>query len=95
MKPKIITSKMVAINQVQSELCSQLLENTDINVGAAISFPLGQTSIDAKIAETKDAIKKGATEIDYVINLTEVKAKIGLTYKLKWKKSLPSAMKIR
>ncbi len=67
--------KMVAINQVQSELCSQLLENTDINVGAAISFPLGQTSIDAKIAETKDAIKKGATEIDYVINLTEVKAK--------------------
>lgn len=45
--------KMVAINQVQSELCSQLLENTDINVGAAISFPLGQTSIDAKLPKQR------------------------------------------
>ena len=67
--------KMVAINQTQSELCSNLLENTDINVGAAISFPLGQTTIDAKVAETQDAFKNGATEIDYVVNLTEVKEK--------------------
>lgn len=65
--------KMVAINQVQSELCSEVLAGTDINVGAAISFPLGQTSIAAKVAETQDAIKKGATEIDYVVNITEVK----------------------
>lgn len=67
--------KMVAINQVQSELCSDLLKDTDINIGAAISFPLGQTSIASKVAETKDAIKNGATEIDYVINITEVKEK--------------------
>jgi len=67
--------KMVAINQVQSELCSNLLKDTDINIGAAISFPLGQTSIASKVAETKDAIKNGATEIDYVINITEVKEK--------------------
>ncbi|MGO3114690.1 deoxyribose-phosphate aldolase [Enterococcus pseudoavium] len=65
--------KMVAINQVQSELCSEVLAGTDINVGAAISFPLGQTSIAAKVAETQDAIKNGATEIDYVVNITEVK----------------------
>lgn len=67
--------KMVAINQVQSELCSDLLKDTDINIGAAISFPLGQTSIASKVAETKDAIKNGATEIDYVINIAEVKEK--------------------
>lgn len=51
------------------------MADTDINVGAAISFPLGQTSIEAKVSETGDAIEKGATEIDYVVNLTEVKAK--------------------
>ena len=67
--------KMVAVNQVQSELCSKLLTGTDINIGAAISFPLGQTSKEAKLFETKNAIAIGATEIDYVVNLTEVKAR--------------------
>lgn len=67
--------KMVAINQVQSALCSQLLKGTDVNIGAAISFPLGQTSKEAKLFETRNAIEIGATEIDYVVNLTEVKAK--------------------
>lgn len=67
--------KMVAINQVQSKVCSKFLTGTDIHTGAAISFPLGQTSIAAKVAETEDAIKNGANEIDYVINITEVKNK--------------------
>lgn len=38
-------------------------------------FPLGQTTIAAKIFETEDAIKNGADEIDYVINITALKAK--------------------
>lgn len=67
--------KMVAINQVQSALCHEYLADSDVAIGAAISFPLGQTSIAAKVFETKNAIEIGATEIDYVINLTEVKAK--------------------
>jgi deoxyribose-phosphate aldolase len=66
--------KMVAVNQVQSALCSQLLAGTDIDTGAAIAFPLGQTSIEAKEFETRDALKNGANEIDYVINITEVLA---------------------
>jgi deoxyribose-phosphate aldolase len=66
--------KMVAINQVQSRLCSQELAGTDIDTGAAIAFPLGQTSIAAKEFETTDAISNGANEIDYVINITELKA---------------------
>lgn len=67
--------KMVAINQVQSKLCSEQLAGTDIDTGAAIAFPLGQTSIEAKEFETQDAIRNGANEIDYVINITELKAK--------------------
>lgn len=65
--------KMVAINQVQSELCSEYLSGSEVAIGAAIAFPLGQTTIASKVFETKDAIKNGATEIDYVINLSEVK----------------------
>lgn len=65
--------KMVAINQVQSRLCAEQLAGTDIDVGAAIAFPLGQTSIPAKIFETQDALNNGANEIDYVINITALK----------------------
>ena len=66
--------RMVAINSVQSGLCAELLAGTDVHVGAAIGFPLGQTSIATKVFETRDAIENGANEIDYVVNLTEVKA---------------------
>jgi len=65
--------RMVAINQVQSQICHNELKNTDIDVGAAISFPLGQTTIESKLFDTKNAIQNGANEIDYVINITEVK----------------------
>lgn len=65
---------MVAINSVQSKLCSELLAGTDIHTGAAIGFPLGQTSIASKVFETRDALANGANEIDYMVNLTEVKA---------------------
>ena len=58
---------MVAINSTQTKLCKELLKGTDIHVGAAISFPLGQTTIETKVFETKDAIANGADEIDYVI----------------------------
>ena len=66
--------KMVAINEVQSEFCARQLKGTDIDTGAAISFPLGQTTITCKLAETKDALQNGANEIDYVVNLTQVRA---------------------
>lgn len=67
--------KMVAINQVQSRRCAEYLQGKNVNVGAAIAFPLGQTSIESKVFETQDAIANGATEIDYVINITELKEK--------------------
>lgn len=66
---------MVAINSTQTKLCKELLKGTDIHVGAAISFPLGQTTIETKVFETKDAIANGADEIDYVINIIELKEK--------------------
>lgn len=65
--------RMVAINQVQATFCSSYLAGTDIHTGAAIAFPLGQTSISAKVFETRDAIACGANEIDYVVNLTQVR----------------------
>ena len=64
---------MVAVNSAQTTLCRTLLKDTRVHVGAAISFPLGQMTIEAKVFETENAIKNGADEIDYVVNLTAVK----------------------
>ncbi len=64
---------MVAINSAPVALCKELLAGTDVHVGAAISFPLGQTTLETKIFEIENAVLSGADEIDYVLNLGEVK----------------------
>ena len=66
---------MVAINSGQSRRCSENLRGTGIHTGAAIGFPLGQQSFETKVFETEDSIRNGANEIDYVINITELKEK--------------------
>lgn len=65
--------KMVAINSVPVKLCKEFLKDSPVHVGAAIGFPLGQTTISCKVFETEQAIADGADEIDYVINVGEVK----------------------
>lgn len=67
--------RMVAINSAPVRLCKQLLQGTDIHVGAAVGFPLGQTTMECKLAETIEAISSGADEIDYVINVGCLKDK--------------------
>ncbi|MCR4656196.1 MAG: deoxyribose-phosphate aldolase [Lachnospiraceae bacterium] len=64
---------MVAINSSPVRYCKALLRGTDVHVGAAISFPLGQTDIETKLFETRKAIEDGADEIDYVLNIGELK----------------------
>lgn len=65
--------KTVAINNAGIEFCSNLLKESEVLVDAAISFPLGQSTIETKVFETEDAIDKGAGEVDYVINIVELK----------------------
>lgn len=65
--------KMVAINSAPVALCKRYLEGSPVHVGAAISFPLGQTTIRTKVFETKEAIADGADEIDYVIHIGKLK----------------------
>ena len=64
---------MVAINSAPVAFCRGQLEGSPVHVGAAVSFPLGQTTLDVKLFETEKAIRDGADEIDYVTDLTHVK----------------------
>ena len=60
---------MVAVNAAEAERCAELLKGTKTRVGVAISFPLGQMTSAAKAFEIRDAIAKGAGEVDMVQNL--------------------------
>lgn len=44
-----------------------------LNICTVVGFPLGYCNTAAKLAETKQAIQDGASEIDMVINLCDVK----------------------
>ena len=46
-----------------------------LNICTVIGFPLGHNSVDAKLTEAVTAVKDGASEIDMVINLCDVKNK--------------------
>lgn len=67
--------KMVAVNSAVVGLCREYLGNSPVHVGAAVSFPFGQTPIETKVFEAEEDIRNGADEIDYVINLVELKDK--------------------
>lgn len=64
---------MVAINSVWTRFCKDILRETDVHVGAAVSFPLGQMTIEEKVAEATEDIRNGADEIDYVLMVGELK----------------------
>jgi len=44
-----------------------------INICTVVGFPLGYSVTAAKIAETKQALLDGASEIDMVVNISDVK----------------------
>ncbi|MBQ7488283.1 MAG: deoxyribose-phosphate aldolase [Clostridia bacterium] len=65
--------KSVAINSYPVRLCREMLEGSSVLTGAAIAFPLGQTSITTKAAEAANAIADGCQEFDYVLNISQLR----------------------
>ncbi|ARU91616.1 deoxyribose-phosphate aldolase [Spiroplasma clarkii] len=63
----------VCVNPCQIEYAASLLKGSDVGITTVIGFPLGATTSAVKAFETSDAIKKGATEIDMVVNIGAIK----------------------
>jgi deoxyribose-phosphate aldolase len=63
----------VCVNGSQVELARAILEESELQVVALVSFPLGAADPDAKRYETEIAVDYGAHEVDYVINLGRLK----------------------
>lgn len=64
----------VCINPGWVKLAHEELKNSNINVCTVIGFPLGATSLESKVYETKVAIEDGADEIDMVISIGQLKS---------------------
>lgn len=65
----------VCVNPVWVEAAAAFLNGTDVKVCTVIGFPLGASTSDVKAFETKDAIEKGAQEVDMVINIGALKSR--------------------
>lgn len=50
------------------EFCKNELSTSAVNVATVIGFPAGYQTIPVKLFELKDAINRGADEIDYVVH---------------------------
>jgi deoxyribose-phosphate aldolase len=64
----------VCVNPYWVSTAAQELKGSGVGVTTVVGFPLGATSTFVKIAETRDAIANGATEIDMVINVGALKS---------------------
>ena len=64
----------VAINTAPVSFCARQLAGTGVGVCAAVGFPLGQVPTAVKVYEAEQAINDGATEIDFVINIGQLKS---------------------
>ena len=59
----------VCVNPSYVSLCASLLKESETKVCTVIGFPLGATSTQSKVEETRIAIADGAEEVDMVIQI--------------------------
>lgn len=63
----------VCVNPCWIETAKEELAGTDVKVCVVIGFPLGAMTTAAKVFEARDAVERGAEEVDMVINIGRLK----------------------
>ena len=65
----------VCVNPCHVARAAELLKGTGVKVATVVGFPLGTNTTETKAFETKDAVAKGADEIDMVLDVGAMKSK--------------------
>lgn len=63
----------VCINPCFIPTAKEILGGSDVKVCTVIGFPLGAMTTESKVFEAADAVRKGADEVDMVINVSALK----------------------
>ena len=64
----------VCVNPGYVSQCARALAGSAVKVCTVIGFPLGATTSESKAFEAKDAVAKGAREVDMVVNVGKIKS---------------------
>lgn len=64
----------VCVNPCWVRTASEFLNASNVKVCTVVGFPLGASTVETKVFETKNAITNGAREIDMVINIGALKS---------------------
>jgi deoxyribose-phosphate aldolase len=64
----------VCVPPVHVRRAAALLDGTDVKVGTVVGFPHGYATTETKVAETRQALGDGATEIDMVLRIGALKS---------------------
>ena len=58
----------VCVNPAEVALAAKLLKGSGVKVCTVIGFPLGANTTEVKLFEALEALRAGATELDFVVN---------------------------
>ncbi len=64
----------VVVNSCHVTRARELLSGSLVKVCAVVGFPLGANTTTVKIVEAMEAVKNGASELDFVVNIGMVKS---------------------
>jgi deoxyribose-phosphate aldolase len=64
----------VCVPPVHVRRAKAILAGTDVAVGTVVGFPHGYCTTETKVAETRQALAEGATEIDMVLQIGALKS---------------------
>ncbi len=64
----------VCVNSTHVRRCGELLGASGVKIVTTVGFPLGAASQIAKAAEARQAVREGATEIDMVCQVGDLKS---------------------
>jgi deoxyribose-phosphate aldolase len=64
----------VCVKPCHVKLATRLLAGSDVEVGTVVGFPHGNSKTTTKVFETREALADGATEIDMVLNIGELRS---------------------
>jgi deoxyribose-phosphate aldolase len=65
----------VSVRPCDVDLAVRMLSGSGVRVGSVSGFPHGDTTTPAKIYETRDVLRRGAREIDMVINYGKLRSR--------------------
>ena len=63
------------VNPAEVTKAAALLDGSGVRVGTVVGFPLGQNTVRTKCAEAIEMVEAGALDIDYVLNIRDLRSK--------------------